>query len=228
MTRHKESRQFPKSPEELHSELNEQVAELRARCAAYDNETLWEAKSIANSAYKLLYDGNRRERSLLGMLGMLHRENFISTARVYKEGRPVEIAPGRFKVTREAKFPAMALARCIEGKWTWAPRLERAEESIDLPFRKWWRENIFTNLAGAHLSRMNLVFFMRSQDGGAHVDDHVRSEAYHRFVHDAAPNIQYIEPSRGYQSPTGNPLPNAARATMRQIGWEIDKTLVRL
>lgn len=84
---------------------------------------------------------------------------------------------------------------------------------------------------------------MRDQDGGSHVDGAITNEEYHWLKSYAEERIRYELPppdaegddrkvryyiALGEQMSPGVVPTGALRATMRQIGWEIDETLKRL
>lgn len=60
-----------------------------------------------------------------------------------------------------------------------------------------------------------LIHCLRSEDGGAHVDALLKDEAYVAMLQDASPHVRI----------DGRPAPEAHFATMRQIAWEIMKSL---
>lgn len=198
---------YQRTPEDLERELGEQIEELVARCQAFDQGTLWEAKSIATSIYKLVQDGRPPIRSLLGALGHKGSMQFLSTS----IGMPADHSP-HAPLTRQIADN--------RGTPSFQPLLDRGWVRQMMDFDSWWDEPVFQSESGEILTRHDLVFSMRSQDGGAHVDG--------SFKHDA-----YFQLSRGNNTTNtfaGSdgvilPWPNAHGATMRQMGEEIIESL---
>jgi len=222
---------YPSLISTLSQELREQAQELRARCVAFDAGTSWESKSIATSIYKLVHDGPRQTKSLLGLLGLKTQVDYLSTARAFEPPRRVQTGPNTFKVTVEKRMPPLVRLNMREGDWSWEAPLDSAKVRHDLSFYKWWDEVIFTDSGGRDLTRKNIVHSMRSQDGGAHVDEHLGDEAYYWLKTDADPGLRSIAvqaPSLVGPPRPARAIPNGHRATIRQIGWELDETLKRL
>jgi hypothetical protein len=98
-----------------------------------------------------------------------------------------------------------------------------------LSFSKWWEEPIFQEIApskpgfplgdGRKLSRKNLVFHLRSQDGGGHYDTELRHEPYIGLA--VRRRIGIYRDNNGAAEPIGDPH----LASMRQIAWELEQSL---
>lgn len=224
MGRHK------KSPEELELELSEQVQALRASASTFDNGVEWEAKRLATSIYTLVHDGiGTRSKSLLGLVGKKGRVRYLSSLVL------PENSGGRIVVTSAA--PLLLQKVSSEGVRYVAPLGDTplSNRFRWLAFNDWWEEKIFHPLSGVNLSRKNVVFSMRSQDGGAHVDDHLTSSEYHFFKHHGGPNERSapsgitLYTSKEAAADSGlAPVLNGDRATMRQIAWELDQSLLQV
>jgi hypothetical protein len=162
------------------------------------------------------------------MLSLKGGTNFLSTAKPHEPPRHEQTGPNQFSVTISARFPPLVRAQLVSGAgWKWAAPLGDAKCKADLSFSQWWEETIFTDAGGRDLSRKNMILTLRSQDGGAHVDDSIRDEAYYWLANDANPGIRSVGPP-GSPNATGRPIEHGHRATVRQIGWEMDETLKRL
>lgn len=206
---------FKKSRAELETELTEQLLAFRASLQAYDEGYLWEAKRIASSIYILCFDGTGRTKSLLGMLGLKAAMRCIST---YNEPAVPEMG---WKVT----IPNTPLLKLFEDghRVGFAPAFDinkRPEGWDELPFSKWWEQSIFYSEAELSLSRKNLVFYVRSQDGGGHVDGHLSNMDY-RIIR----TVGQIGVAMGYEGQEPAPPGNIAWDIIRQIGWEFDESL---
>jgi hypothetical protein len=80
---------------------------------------------------------------------------------------------------------------------------------------KWYSEAVFFTGNGKALSRKNLIFSLRNQMGGSHVDPTIKDEG--NVTDDIAP----------FAAMSGGAVPNGHFATMRQIAWELDASLIR-
>jgi hypothetical protein len=89
--------------------------------------------------------------------------------------------------------------------------------------------------AGKKLSRKNLIFALRHQMGGGHVDANITDDALQwlvRGAHVLSPEQWKDAQGNVVESPApevaSGPVPNGHWATMRQIGWELDFALTSL
>lgn len=209
---------YIKTKVELEKELQEQIEALRDSAAAYDSSKLWEAKRLAGTAYILVHDSGKNSRSLLTQLGL---KDMLYTSTVGPSDSPLPLG------TIQINIPA--------GTCTYAPFLDAAPMMQSLKFSKWYKERVFVTGTGKPLSRMNLIFALRNQMGGGHVDPEIKDEAFHWLatgdhkisvgpVTDAEGNI--VEDNSGLFGALeeGN-VPNGHLATMRQIAWELDHSL---
>jgi hypothetical protein len=200
---------------ELEYKLEIQKRALAASASAFDSGELWEAERLAVTAYTILHDGGTRTRSLLTQLGFKNKIRYVSSSRgffmehVLPSPTVHEVSPPTPLIIIElnekgVEFkPAFSTVGCEEWhRW--------------LSFSDWYEEPVFKNSKGRQLSRKNLIFSLRSQDGGAHVDPLLSDEAYADLRQDADPRI----------SVSGKPIPEAHFATMRQIAWEIQESLL--
>lgn len=213
-----------KSAEELDSELAEQMLALRASEKAYDEGNLWEAKRLASSIYILLFDGTGRTKSLLGLTG--HKKGL----KLYSTLDPLPpLARGSYVVAQSA---TSMLGYRFDGKGGVAfdPPLEKTtiKDKNWLPFSKWLDEELFAPISGISLSRKNVIFSMRSQDGGAHVDRAITSAHYRTFAQTGDPSFTIADGGGLVGNQSGKPLPNGVRAMVRQIAWEVDLSLQKI
>lgn len=84
-----------------------------------------------------------------------------------------------------------------------------------LSFGKWYEEAIFKAASGRSLSRKNLIASLRNQDGGSHIDGLLRDENYVALKTDPDPRMRGEDQA----------LPRAHYATMRQVAWELERSL---
>ncbi|HYN45978.1 MAG TPA: hypothetical protein VES64_04735 [Allosphingosinicella sp.] len=215
---------YVKTRTDLENELTDQLSALRDSATAYDAGKLWEAKRLAATAFILLHDGGRRTQSLLTQLGIRRGMTFTSTVKPPEANSPLPLA--------------MINVDVVNGVATYAPFLDgQSTHRNELKFSKWYDERVFETGAGRPLSRKNLIYALRNQMGGGHVDGEIEDEAVHwltKGVHtvtsddpwrDEAGNVVEDVPfAKPFQ---GGSVPNGHLATMRQIGWELDFSLRR-
>lgn len=219
---------YRRTDEEVGAALVEQRDFLRRSCEAYDAGILAEAKRIATAIYIICHDGSgTNTRSLLRQLKLKDGLKFISTAKSLEDGA----------VPRTALAGAMYLG----GGMAFVPWFlcvnDEKPVRREVAFSRWWEETVFETvrqreiipngatpyIADKTLSRKNIVFFMRSQDNGSHFDRELRDEAYSAMA----------KWRTGFEYELGetgvfNRVPNPHLATVRQIAWELEQTLVSI
>jgi hypothetical protein len=216
---------YVRSRAELEEALLEQRQMLKASCVGYDAENLWEAKRIATVLYTLFHDGSGRTVSLLSQLGIRSGLRFHSA-------RP-EIL----------EFPlstglVLIKVRAVDDAVTFIPMCQEAEVmpwARSLAFGPWWDEPVYVSPSGRLLSRKNLVFAMRCQDGGAHLDAALRNEEYAAFRDfDGAALLEMIRANAALDADPQitklvqvKAIPNALSATMRHMAWEVESALFK-
>jgi hypothetical protein len=215
---------YVKTKIELQQELHEQVAALRASSTNYDSGARWEAKRLATTTYILLNDGGRNNKALLTQLELKEGMSFISTVKLAS-------ADG------ESPLPlATILIRMAHGDYSYEPFLDGAINRREMSFSKWYSEAVFFTGNGKALSRKNLIFSLRNQMGGSHVDPTIKDEAFHwltRGAHTLTPSPITDEEGNvtddiaPFAAMSGGAVPNGHFATMRQIAWELDASLIR-
>lgn len=213
---------FERPREDLEAKLRSQMANMRRSCEAFDEGAHEEAERLASSVFIICHDGGKQQ-SLLTMLQMKRDARFYDTALKAIPAEPdvVQLGP-----------PLLAVMNDAAGMRYVAP-LGPAPSAQDEPwlvkFSKWWDQTVYANSRGHKLSRKNLVFAMRSQDGGGHVDSALTNEAYYRFLAHGDHQSWNAEGtlSINTQSP-GIAADNLHWLSMRQIAWEVANALQRL
>lgn len=223
-----------RSPAELEEAAAEQIRFLRASCEAYDGGFRPEAKRIASAAYILLHDGGQ-QKSLLRRIGLRDSLRFISSSDP-RCGYETYVPLATWSIPDEGghfipDFEIIKEARS---------RLKRESYS------SWIEGKMFVNKSGKELSRKNLMFSLRNQDGGGHVDDKLRNKSYRWLMMRGSDN-QRVPRQGGFSylwDPAKNPsalvdgrldtskcvmlgdfVKDGHLAIMRAIGWEISETL---
>lgn len=109
-----------------------------------------------------------------------------------------------------------------DGTAEYRPKLDGHpdEEPRRLQFHEWWSDDIKFRDGAFRLTRKSLVFSLRNQEGGAHLDPVLSDPNYLRFAREQLTTPFVVAPGR---QPT--PILGAELASMRQIAWELLKTL---
>jgi hypothetical protein len=220
---------YRKTKEELEEALGRQIGHLRRSCASYDAGELSEGERLAATCYILLHDGVGRQKSLLGQLGLKSKMRFVDSdqiAALKRNGLPTD-------PLSSIGLPLVSI-HLMENSALYVPFLGSTPfQSEAVTFSHWWEGEIYKNASGVTLTRKNLVFFLRSQDGGAHVDDHLRDEAYKWLATAPDERVKFLGNGRLAMSMAGQDqslgsgvvVKNAHWASMRQIAWEVDQSL---
>lgn len=212
-----------KTKEELEDALKRQIGHLRRSCAAFDAGEMSEGERLAVTCYTLLHDSPKDKRitGLLGRFGMRSKMSFLDSSRqdhfdnLRKKNRENFLHIG---------LP-MATIKFGKNGSTYAPLFENLKNIPNatiakVKFQQWWEGKVYENANRYKLSRKNLVSTLRNQDGGGHIDDHIRDGAYHFLSMNPLQSFS-VDMETGQSTPTRN----AHWATMRQVAWELDESL---
>lgn len=191
---------------------------LVASAAAYDAGEKLEALRMATSVSTLVHDGGRNNVSLLTQLGLRAGAWFMATGQPTDPRNLMRQVPLTF--TRIRTTPSGPIAS-IEPKlddFDVQPRMIR--------FTHWWNdEGIFLD-GSLRLTRKNLVFNLRSREGGAHVDATQDDPNYLRMAYEAITTPRLLSSLGGKED--NSPILGAELASMRQITFELLKSLEQL
>ena len=196
--------------DELIEELNNQLAALKASCAGYDAGDFWEAPRLATIVYTLVNDGQSKIVSILTQLGLRNNIGFASYATPQNPHNLLGWLP-------------LCMMHLANNDCLYVPVLDQGppDQMRTMRFKDWWGEPVFQNAAGNKLSRMNLVFSLRSKDGGSHYDAELPVSTYLELKTDGL--------GFEFQDGSGNPtrkLQNAHLATMRHIAFELEQSIL--
>ena len=209
MARHSRTRQ------ELNEALLEQYQALVASSANYDAGNLWEAKRLATTTYNLVHDRSKIV-SLLSQLGIRGTIPLLSCVKPPdKPGtQTIGIANGMLAVEETREGPV------------YAPVLANSFYRRTILFREWWAETIFENQSNQSITRQNLAFSLRSQDGGSHFDSALPDSAYLKLK-DATQTPLLVFPGfkESYDLSEAIPVRFGHLAIMRQISYEMIESL---
>jgi hypothetical protein len=195
-----------RSRDELLRALDVQQSALAASCRSYDEGNKWEALRLASATYTLVHDYGKI-RSILSQLGIKDKMKFLSSGH--------HVGP---KVVGRVN-PLVTLELQVDRPSEYGPRFQTVETPVrQVSFGQWWERDIIIKDGSAELTRKRLVFVLRNQEGGAHFDDEVRDPAYVSLARSS--NALVIRLGHEPQLVFAVEL-----ATMRQVAWELTKTL---
>lgn len=136
-------------PDELETQLQEQLSMLIDRCDSYYEGKFYEAKSAAGILYILLTDHGGSQKSLLGQLDRKQSMRFLD-GRNPRHGLCLNTAKGAWPTS------------------TWPERPYREEDFYS--FDEWWTEQTFkVCFNDVQFTRQELVEAIRNKEGGGHV-----------------------------------------------------------
>lgn len=222
-----------RSPKELDEILARQIGHLRRSLDCYERGMWEEAERLATSVYILVVDGARQTKSLLSQMGLRETLSFVSCKTKSIPYHRLPICGVEAHGDEHVYFPLFMLP-------TWLHHDVRR-----LPFAEWWNETIYLHNPGVELTREKFVCTLRSQDGGAHVDQKITREAY-RLIKAMGNDALRIVDGRPVDTAMGNggpmtkeieeqlkkppyrnnpPMKGAHWAAMAHIAWELDTSL---
>jgi hypothetical protein len=202
-----------KTDQDILSALLRQIAHMRRSIAAFDDGHLEEAERIASAVYIIANDSGKNSKSLLSQLGLKGQFKFYDTAaREYRS-----LGSNEYRMT-----PILCAYWKENGKIErYAPLLKDFTERDQVSFSNWYNGNIFRARSG-NLTRQQLIYNIRSTDGGAHVDPDYKNEAYASLVRGHGRHIAGSYGDTEIQARVN--LPGAHWASMRQIAHELEQT----
>lgn len=197
-------------------EIAEQFEALKSSAANYDNGNLWESKRLATTVHTLVHDGsNGNSRSILKQLGIKGELSFLTCAQPPdKPGiQTLSILKGMCGISETDNGPM------------YHPVLDRAFNRRHVTFQHWWDEVLFTNKSNVDIARKNLVFSLRSQDGGSHFDKSLPDDAYLSLKGAKDTGMWAFSGNGPYNIADAIPIKHGHLAIMRQVSFELIETL---
>ncbi|WSH67124.1 hypothetical protein U8Q05_12215 [Rhizobium ruizarguesonis] len=194
--------------EEIEQALTSQLRFLRRSCEAYDRGEHDEAARIATAIFIIVHDGS--QTSLLTQLKLRSGLRFDSYAAIQPTGHNIL-----------SDFPVVGL-RIEDNTMKNVPVLDDGPPQMfhKVQFGRWWdKEEIFRCPSGLKLTRRGLIFAMRNQDMGGHVDARLTDEAYVKFSRDS--RTAFFD--NGSEAVEASPRPHLP--TIRHIAYELVRTL---
>jgi hypothetical protein len=161
---------MPRSRQELLDALAVQRRHLAASCAAYDAGDHSEALRLATCVYNIVHDGGKI-RSIMTQLGIKEKHLFFASN--VKDGADVHALADRYTPLVELERlyiqpEFVALCTYFQNRNAWFG-------VRGLPFERWWNRDIIFFHGPLCLTRRQLVFTLRNQEGGSHFDQEVRN-----------------------------------------------------
>jgi len=197
----------PQTNEELKKHLQDQLGFLKASCELYDQGNHAEGKRIALALRLLLHD-TTNSISLAQQLG-IKNQNFLSTCCQLFDDQNVAIS-------QKGLISAFMGADPSE---FYIP-LDQATDKNELEFNDWWNEIVLIDQERNKFSRKDLVLTIANQDGGAHIDPNLES----KYAQLSRKNsLGMMTQKDGHWEAIKTP----ELATVRQIGHEVLKTLIK-
>jgi hypothetical protein len=193
---------------ELIQALTEQRAALASSCEGFDSGKEWEAARLATTIFTLVHDGGSIV-SLLSQLGIRGSLRFVSSGMLIPGNLLNEHPLVGIQMNNDPVPSIKALPLC-----TGMPPEEIPIRHTQFPH--WWAEELIFRQQGVELTRRRLVFALRHQDGGGHVGE-LTDPSYVRIKTSPV----WIGQISGQPD---EPL-YAMTGSVRQIAWEITKTL---
>lgn len=189
--------------EELECHLKEHIGFLEASNKSFDAGVHAEAKRLAATIRILVHD-TVNSKSLLSQLGIKDKLNFLSSA---KEFDPDNLMAHLGLVGIRVDETGVSYFAMLD-------ELETEKKFFD----DWWNQLVIKDNLGGAFTRKDLVLTLANKDGGAHVDPKL-SSSYVGLSRNNSVGIL------GFNSQDEYPLENIVLHSIRQVAFEILKTL---
>jgi hypothetical protein len=203
----------------LQHALSVQYDGLRLSSSSYDAGHRGEAVRMANAMFVLLGPSMRNHKSIVNQLEQSGTFKMISTADPRGPHGSALVAIEAVPYTSEDT----GKSGWIIGAIPFGHESLRSGRLISL--NEWWGEGVLRGAGASEtLTRLQVVRVMRNQDGGAHLDDHIKDKTY-LTVQIRGVGFQY-KPSA--DSEEVMPVEGALEATIRQMSYEVLQALKSL
>ena len=195
-----------RSPADTVTKLKEQLYFLNESCKGYDNGYKHEVQRIATCIRILLVEN---KKSLLTQLNVKNTIQFLDTTHPYFE------LPGL-----KPLLPSYGLVDI-------GPPVKAFLNSYPDQYKKksfddWWHQIVLDDTSNK-FTRGNLIHLVADKDGGCHVDPKLPPE-YHALKNNSMAISANFKITTGFGD-TEIPLNNFDSESIRQIGFEVIKTL---
>jgi len=209
------------SDRDLIQAFREQFAALVASGKSFDDGNHWEAFRIATAISNLIDDRGKNFVSLLSHISQKDKVRYLtSVVRSDDEERTIW-----------ASAPLILLMHMTPNDVCYVPIFDNhplADMYRHIDFNEWWNENLLHDFYPLKITRKSLISTARDQDGGAHIDATISDESYLSFLKNGDVNLRYIQNGNVVLGNTngGAPIRNGIRSMVRQVGWELEKSIV--
>lgn len=199
-----------RTPDEVRQAFEIQKQAIIDSCASFDAGKAWEGLRLATSAYVMLHDGGKRNRSILSQLGVRDTMKFLASAEPVDPNNLLTSTP--LVATRMG--PSDVIFVPVLDTWSGHERW--------ISFGEWWdRDPVFSaGLGRRPVSRKNLIFNLRSKDGGAHYDADTGDAEYSEMA-DGGGWVMQIN------NQPAEKMVNLHLTSMRQVAFELLQSLER-
>jgi hypothetical protein len=239
-----------RAPSEFREQLFNQLYYIDTSAKAFDDGNHHEAARLATTIRVLLHEPKNNGSSLLKLLKIKDTLRFVDTG-LYRDRLDAALAKRYNKDNLVVAGIRRGEAGLVEersaggGTYGWFAPLREKRFHPDSPhadalltpqpFDFWWTTPLVEASDGRLFSREELVRIMADQDGGAHVDPSLNRD-YHALCtdhlgvqkKDTMPGDEPIDISAAGPLPDSlNLRNNVARASVRQIAYELALTLHR-
>lgn len=199
--------------DELENHFKEQILFLETSAKSFDDGNKSEAKRLAVTLRLLLHD-TRNSRSLCSQLGL--KENlFFDTSNYdgYDETPwDVLVYTGLIGANLNPFDTEVQFVPILDRQGNNPPKWRK--------YDIWWNMTVIKDSTGNTFSRRDLVLNMADKDGGAHVDPKITLE----YAAISRQNSLGVT-GKSFSEKTYKPVSGAETAAIRQITYEVQKSL---
>lgn len=195
------------SKQELVQHLKEQIKFMQSSCKLYDMGSEFEAKRMALTLRILLYDSGNGS-SLLGLLHLKKKIQFISTAQVYQSNN----------LLAQQCLVQMNIG-AQGGKFL--PLFDNSKARL-LSCKDWLQEIVMSDSKKNVYRRIQLIKLLANKDGGAHADEKICDEL--APLKDPYVSAWRVVDSVSIEHPMSN---DVVYCSMRQMAYEVLQSLYK-
>lgn len=196
---------IPQSQDDLQKYLREQIQFLKLSCDSYDNGYSGESKRLAVTLRVLLHDTN----SSHSLLNQLDKKNILFYDTTNPD-IPGNMLPHTGLISMQ--FDSTGVKYVPLSSTITRVRLMNKKIS----FKDWWDQIVIRDNNKNMFSRKNLVLSVVNKQGGAHVDPNLDQKFADLTKFNSLGWIKECD---------GTPLTDAELASIRQIAFEVLKSL---
>lgn len=216
---------MPRTADSLRSQLIKQLKALRSSLEAFHRGDRWEAARMATTCANLVYDGKRRNRSILSQMGARDSVIFMVTGGDVHDANLIDEHPlaNVDVINDEACFTPLFFSN--------QPRPGALFRGG--PFDAWWQCPVYKTggrlsdevpepYRARLISRGTLILTFRDQDGGAHFDEDISDETYRKLTEDGGP---WFLKKEGDDEAKAVPMFGVLEASMAQVAYEVANSI---